>query len=131
MAAIRSETAGLVSDDVVLARRSCEWQVIWSVRHSCIMLFSCVRADGFYTYFAAAGFSFGSTPRNWPGMIAFARTHNLVSSLSVGPGYNDMRIRPWNGMHTRYCSARFRARDCVCCLHLWARKLMRTSACAA
>jgi glycoprotein endo-alpha-1,2-mannosidase len=57
--------------------------------------------DGFYTYFAADRFSFGSTAKNWPQMAAFAREHKLLFIPSVGPGYNDTRIRPWNGGTTR------------------------------
>lgn len=51
--------------------------------------------DGFYTYFASAGFSYGSTPRNWRSMVEFGAQHGLRSALSVGPGYDDERIRPW------------------------------------
>jgi glycoprotein endo-alpha-1,2-mannosidase len=57
--------------------------------------------DGFYTYFAADGFSFGSTSRNWKRMCAFARQHALACTLSVGPGYQDDKIRPWNQANTR------------------------------
>lgn len=53
--------------------------------------------DGFYTYFASEGFSFGSTPARWPEMVRFAHSHGMVAALSVGPGYNDERIRPWCG----------------------------------
>ena len=52
--------------------------------------------DGVYSYFASWGFSFGSTPQNWKGMCGFARQRGLACSLSVGPGYNDSLIRPWN-----------------------------------
>lgn len=55
--------------------------------------------NGFYTYFASEGFSFGSSPRHWEWMCRFAREHGMVCSLSVGPGYKDDKIRPWNG-HT-------------------------------
>lgn len=52
--------------------------------------------DGVYSYFASVGFSYGSTPDNWRGMCSFARQRGLACSLSVGPGYNDSLIRPWN-----------------------------------
>lgn len=55
----------------------------------------------FYTYFAADGFSYGSTSRNWPRMCSFARSAGMVCTLSVGPGYQDDKIRPWNGHNTR------------------------------
>jgi glycoprotein endo-alpha-1,2-mannosidase len=57
--------------------------------------------DGYYTYFAADGFTWGSTTRNWPQMARFAREHRLLFIPSVGPGYIDTRIRPWNGSTTR------------------------------
>jgi len=57
--------------------------------------------DGFYTYFAADGFTLGSTSIHWASLANFARDHNLISSLSVGPGYEDTRIRPWNEVNKR------------------------------
>jgi len=57
--------------------------------------------DGFYTYFASDGFAYGSTTSNWPEMSAFAREHNLIYIPSVGPGYIDTRIRPWNVKNTK------------------------------
>jgi glycoprotein endo-alpha-1,2-mannosidase len=52
--------------------------------------------DGFYTYFASSGFTFGSTPANWPAMQQWADANGKIFIPSVGPGYNDSRIRPWN-----------------------------------
>ena len=57
--------------------------------------------DGFYTYFASDGFSYGSTTSNWPDMAIFAHKHNLIYIPSVGPGYMDTRIRPWNEKSTK------------------------------
>jgi glycoprotein endo-alpha-1,2-mannosidase len=57
--------------------------------------------DGFYTYFASSGFSYGSTPAHWPEMVRQGRRLGMLSSLSVGPGYDDEKIRPWNAMNTR------------------------------
>ena len=57
--------------------------------------------DGFYTYFATEGFTFGSTARHWAQLATWARERNLHFSPSVGPGYNDTRIRPWNRAATR------------------------------
>lgn len=51
--------------------------------------------DAAYSYFASAGFSFGSTPRNWPSMADFCHAHGMAFVPSVGPGYDDGRIRPW------------------------------------
>lgn len=52
--------------------------------------------DGFYTYFASNGFTYGSNTANWESMQAWAKAHNKIFIPSVGPGYEDTRIRPWN-----------------------------------
>lgn len=52
--------------------------------------------DGYYTYFAATGFTYGSTPDNWKGMQLWAEQNNKVFIPCVGPGYIDTRVRPWN-----------------------------------
>jgi glycoprotein endo-alpha-1,2-mannosidase len=57
--------------------------------------------DGFYTYFASDGFVYGSTTKNWPTLAKFARENKLLFIPSVGPGYIDTRIRPWNTGTTR------------------------------
>ena len=57
--------------------------------------------DGFYTYFATDGFTYGSTIANWPTIAAFADEHELMYVPSVGPGYDDTRIRPWNAVNQR------------------------------
>ncbi|KRX20390.1 Glycoprotein endo-alpha-1,2-mannosidase [Trichinella nelsoni] len=57
--------------------------------------------DGFFTYFASTDFTDGSKPSNWPDLVMFATRNGLLTSLSVGPGYVDERIRPWNGENTR------------------------------
>jgi glycoprotein endo-alpha-1,2-mannosidase len=57
--------------------------------------------DGFYTYFASSGFTFGSTPANWKDMQQWADEHHKIFIPSVGPGYNDTRIRPWNAVNTK------------------------------
>ena len=59
------------------------------------------RANGFYTYFAATGFTYGSTPANWKKMQAWAERNGKVFIPCVGPGYIDTRVRPWNGSTTR------------------------------
>ncbi|KAK6636794.1 hypothetical protein RUM43_010457 [Polyplax serrata] len=60
------------------------------------------RFDGFYTYFATNGFSYGSTWKNWKTLAAMARQQDLIFVPSVGPGYVDTRIRPWNSANTRH-----------------------------
>ncbi|VDN50349.1 unnamed protein product, partial [Dracunculus medinensis] len=57
--------------------------------------------DGMYTYFATEGFTFGSTATNWPSLNVFCRKKNLIFIPSVGPGYDDRRVRPWNSQNTR------------------------------
>ena len=52
--------------------------------------------DGFYTYFASNGFTFGSTSNNWKYLSKWANKNNKVFIPCVGPGYNDERVRPWN-----------------------------------
>ncbi|WP_298518255.1 glycoside hydrolase family 99 protein [uncultured Kordia sp.] len=57
--------------------------------------------DGFYTYFASTGFVYGSTPKNWKQLADFAQKNKLLFIPSVGPGYIDTRIRPWNANNTK------------------------------
>ncbi|XP_038657215.1 glycoprotein endo-alpha-1,2-mannosidase-like protein [Scyliorhinus canicula] len=57
--------------------------------------------DGLYTYFASNGFSFGSSHQNWKTVKNFCDSNNLMFIPSVGPGYIDTRIRPWNNHNTR------------------------------
>ncbi|XP_061824130.2 glycoprotein endo-alpha-1,2-mannosidase [Nerophis lumbriciformis] len=57
--------------------------------------------DGVYTYFATNGFSYGSTQRNWGAIKAFCEDNELLFIPSVGPGYVDTGVRPWNFQNTR------------------------------
>ncbi len=57
--------------------------------------------DGFYTYFAATGFTPGSTPANWAKMQEWAAQNRKIFIPCVGPGYIDTRVRPWNTATTR------------------------------
>lgn len=57
--------------------------------------------DGFYTYFSSDGVSFGSDPNNWQQLSEWAASNNRMFIASVGPGYNDTKIRPWNAAATR------------------------------
>lgn len=52
--------------------------------------------DGLYTYFAAAKFTEASSPSKWGRIVDWARANDLLASISIGPGYNDECIRPWN-----------------------------------
>jgi glycoprotein endo-alpha-1,2-mannosidase len=57
--------------------------------------------DGFFTYFAANGFTHGSSWKNWNSLSDYARRNSLLFVPSVGPGYVDTRVRPWNSQNTR------------------------------
>lgn len=57
--------------------------------------------DGAYTYFATDGFTHGSTVENWPGMARWLAEKGMIFIPSAGPGYDDTRIRPWNGENRR------------------------------
>lgn len=57
--------------------------------------------DGIYTYFASNGFSFGSSHQNWKAIKSFCDANNLLFIPSVGPGYVDTAVRPWNNHNTR------------------------------
>ena len=57
--------------------------------------------DGGYTYFASPTTSYGADPRNWREMSEEAAARGLMFIPSVGPGYNDTKIRPWNSAATR------------------------------
>lgn len=57
--------------------------------------------DGFYTYFTPDGFTYGCSPQNWPRLAAFAEENDMLFIPSVGPGYDDTRIRPWNQVNRR------------------------------
>ena len=57
--------------------------------------------DGFYTYFASDGFSYGSTVSHWTELLSTATQNGLVFIPSVGPGYEDTQVRPWNGKNSK------------------------------
>lgn len=57
--------------------------------------------DGFYTYFATDGFTYGSTITNWARLADWAHANGKLFVPCVAPGYIDTRIRPWNGVNTR------------------------------
>lgn len=57
--------------------------------------------DGFYTYFATDKFTYGSTWRFWPHLETVAEQTNTLFIPSVGPGYIDTMVRPWNNQNTR------------------------------
>ena len=53
--------------------------------------------DGVYTYFAAEGFSFGSTFRNWAAISIIIHSSTKPPLIpSFGRSYDDLQVRPWN-----------------------------------
>ena len=76
--------------------------------------------DGLYTYFASRRFTYGSDWSHWGAIGAFARKHGLLFAPSVGPGYDDTRVRPWNAQNTQarrggkyYAESLRAARECA------------------
>jgi len=57
--------------------------------------------DGFYTYFASNGFAYACTWKNWPVIAKLAKEHGLIFIPSIGPGYIDTEVRPWNTKNTK------------------------------
>lgn len=57
--------------------------------------------DGYYTYFASEGFTYGSRTSNWKSLQQYAESKSALFIPSVGPGYNDERVRPWNARNTK------------------------------
>lgn len=57
--------------------------------------------DGAYTYFAADGFTEGSRSDWWSDARERMEANGKLFYPSVGPGYNDTLIRPWNAQQTR------------------------------
>lgn len=57
--------------------------------------------DGIYTYFATNGFTYGSSHQHWKNLKDFCDSNNMIFIPSVGPGYIDTSIRPWNFKNTR------------------------------
>uniref|UniRef100_A0A1B6DUQ7 Mannosidase endo-alpha n=1 Tax=Clastoptera arizonana TaxID=38151 RepID=A0A1B6DUQ7_9HEMI len=58
--------------------------------------------DGFYTYSACNGLSYGSTWKNWKKLRSFAKQNKLEFIPSVGPGFIDVAVRPWNNRNIRH-----------------------------
>lgn len=52
--------------------------------------------DGAYSYFVSDGFTEASTPDNWTILNEWSERNGIIFIPSVGPGYSDTRIRPWN-----------------------------------
>ncbi|EGB09964.1 hypothetical protein AURANDRAFT_2525, partial [Aureococcus anophagefferens] len=57
--------------------------------------------DAAYSYFGAARFTQASTPDRWPALVAAAARRGGSFVPCVSPGYDDTRVRPWNGANAR------------------------------
>ena len=57
--------------------------------------------DGAYSYFAADGFSQAATHERWPSYVTGMTASNMLFVPAVAPGYDDTRLRPWNGVNKR------------------------------
>ncbi|KAK5650841.1 hypothetical protein RI129_001870 [Pyrocoelia pectoralis] len=95
----------ILSRDGVLSVRGGEMDVIFigllvDIQHRYHIKKS--HFDGFYTYFAANSFSYGSTWKNWKSLAKFANQNRLIFIPSVGPGYEDTQVRPWNAKNIRH-----------------------------
>ena len=53
--------------------------------------------DAAYTYFASHGQTFAARPAHWAQLATRLRALGLELVPSVGPGYSDRAVRPWNG----------------------------------
>ena len=99
-----SEWAGVLKTGVPNSIRGTEWDCIvigLLVERSHQQLIANGGFDGFYTYFASNGFSYGSTTTHWRSLAEFAKTKGLIFIPSFGPGYDDVRVRPWNTANTK------------------------------
>ncbi len=87
----------------------CHLSLLTSLYSPLVTLVKQGKWDGFYTYFAADRFTYGSTRDNWEALAQCAKemrpadrdSRNGILNISVGPGYIDTRIRPWNHVNTR------------------------------
>jgi len=57
--------------------------------------------DGAYSYFASDGFTRGSSSSLWSLSSRHLAEHGKAFVPSVGPGYDDTAIRPWNVQNTK------------------------------
>ncbi|TNN20735.1 Glycoprotein endo-alpha-1, 2-mannosidase-like protein [Schistosoma japonicum] len=57
--------------------------------------------NGGYTYFVGNGISKASSPNAWEYLSKECLKYNLTFYPSIGPGYDDVSVRPWNGAATQ------------------------------
>ena len=54
-----------------------------------------------FSYFASMNFSYGCTPHNWEYIFKTLQKNKMDFLPSVGPGYEDTAVRPWNRVHKK------------------------------
>ena len=54
-----------------------------------------------FSYFASMIFSYGCTPHNWEYIFKTLQKNKMDFLPSVGPGYEDTAVRPWNRIHKK------------------------------
>jgi glycoprotein endo-alpha-1,2-mannosidase len=52
--------------------------------------------DGLYSYFASRAFTYGSDHSHWADISRKSAARGAFFVPSVGPGYDDLQVRPWN-----------------------------------
>eukprot|EP00127_Corallochytrium_limacisporum_P006227 Clim_evm3s222 gene=Clim_evmTU3s222 len=57
--------------------------------------------DGFYTGHTSDGAGQASNSRNWARQQAWADRNGVIFLPTIGPGYNDIRVRPYNKLLAR------------------------------
>lgn len=55
--------------------------------------------DGGFTYFASESMSWAANSRHWLALCEGLRREGLSCDLSISPGYDDTKIRPWNSQN--------------------------------
>lgn len=61
--------------------------------------------NGGFTYFSSDQMSWGSNSRNWHAMCDKLLAGGLDCDISIGSGYDNTKICPWNSMNTVLWSA--------------------------
>jgi len=97
--------ASILSDDGENTIRGTKYDVVVIanlVAKERLGFIKAARFDGIYSYFAVHdNFSYGATSENWPELAKWCRENDILFIPSVGPGYDDERMRPWNTRNTR------------------------------
>ncbi|KAJ8606374.1 hypothetical protein CTAYLR_009314 [Chrysophaeum taylorii] len=79
------------------------WYVVGLVLHEGHLDEYVIRGpfDAGYSYFGAEGFTQAASPSRWRRFVEEAREAGKAFVPCVAPGYDDLRVRPWNGANSR------------------------------